>query len=348
MKDTRTGLSGENDQDCLWSEFSRFRVDRISGLHELPSVVGSCPYLYISHQLASAESREISAAVLLGAENSLDTQALRRVLANRVGKPDSWDWRTNPDVPAAIRCRDRFRRWARENRGLAIHWDVDMPKVDFPAAIRQRNLSGNNRISNQFYQRWQGVLQHRAVGRYLSQVPERIEADGTKRRPTILDVGCGPGFYSRLFADLGMRCTALDSSPEMIALARAYAGNSVCCLQKDILTDPVDERFDGIWASALLLHFSRDDFSRVLQNLASLLSLDGVLYVSTRIGIGVEFRREGRVFFLYSEAELVAAFHAVGLGAIETWYDETHQGTTGDRRRKGWIHYLLKFDSDLD
>jgi ubiquinone/menaquinone biosynthesis C-methylase UbiE len=60
---------------------------------------------------------------------------------------------------------------------------------------------------------------------------------------TLLDVGCGTGYFSRRFATAGLRVTGLDPDREAIAFARAQ-GNSIEYLEGTALELPfADARF---------------------------------------------------------------------------------------------------------
>lgn len=65
---------------------------------------------------------------------------------------------------------------------------------------------------------------------------------------TILDVGCGPGFYTEEFNQLGYRCDGIDMSPSVIEYAKNHIPNSefFCCKIQEL---QIDKRYD----SALLL-----------------------------------------------------------------------------------------------
>ena len=46
-----------------------------------------------------------------------------------------------------------------------------------------------------------------------------------ERGQTILDLGCGNGYYARKLARLGVRVIAVDAAPQMIERARARGGH---------------------------------------------------------------------------------------------------------------------------
>lgn len=60
---------------------------------------------------------------------------------------------------------------------------------------------------------WESV-----IGDATADVMRACDAQG--RPPLVLDLGCGPGFFSILFAKRGCLVHAVDSSPEMLSQAR--------------------------------------------------------------------------------------------------------------------------------
>src|SRR5258706_59421 len=80
---------------------------------------------------------------------------------------------------------------------------------------------------------------------------------------SVLDVGCGSGRDLRALSALGLTCTGLDLSPRLAYLAAEYSGCPVIIGDMRVLPIP-DATFMGVWASASLLHLSRDEISRGL------------------------------------------------------------------------------------
>lgn len=78
--------------------------------------------------------------------------------------------------------------------------------------------------------------------RYFKKIP---------RGAKVLDIGCGPGFFSYLLDGLGMKVTAVDYSEGMIEEAKRILGNrqdcSVCFFQADAQNLPFAENtFDAV------------------------------------------------------------------------------------------------------
>lgn len=79
--------------------------------------------------------------------------------------------------------------------------------------------------------------------RFLDRLPENAE---------VLDLGCGSGRDSRYLEEAGCYVTPMDGSPKMCSLAEIYTDLDVLCLTFEEME--FQEVFDGIWASASLLH----------------------------------------------------------------------------------------------
>lgn len=94
-------------------------------------------------------------------------------------------------------------------------------------------------------QEWARELRERSLGAVL-------RAQGEGRAPRMLDLGCGPGFFSILFARMGCAVDALDASEGMLAQAqnnvsRANVAESVAFHQGDMTRLPFyDASFDII------------------------------------------------------------------------------------------------------
>ena len=152
----------------------------------------------------------------------------------------------------------------------------------------------------------------------------------------ILDAGCGSGRDAKLFKSLGYDVTAIDGSIEMCRLASEFSGIDVKHMQfQDIC---FTDEFDGIWASASLLHVPSDELDSVLRNLKNALKKDGILYASFKYG-DFEGERNGRYFNDLTENAAIEIFEKNNFNVIETWI--TYDARPG-RENERWTNILLK------
>lgn len=97
--------------------------------------------------------------------------------------------------------------------------------------------------------------------------------------PTVLDIGCGTGSLSLVFAGLGCMVTGIDFSPEMIAVAEAKAKTAHQPIQFHIMDGAFPQfpaqQFDVMVCRHLLWMLPQPD--QVLQRWVSLLKSGGRL-----------------------------------------------------------------------
>jgi SAM-dependent methyltransferase len=99
----------------------------------------------------------------------------------------------------------------------------------------------------------------------------------------ILDFGCGPGRDLKTFTAMGHIAVGLDGSERFAEMAREETGCEV--LQQNFLELHLPaERFDGIFANAVLFHVPRQELPRVLRELHGALKPRGVLFSSNPRG----------------------------------------------------------------
>ncbi len=109
--------------------------------------------------------------------------------------------------------------------------------------------------------------------KYLSLLP---------RGGSVLDVGCGSGVKSSFLASRGLQVTGVDLSDKMIEIARRENPS----IKFDVLdlydTDTITEKFDGVFAQAVLLHIPKKDTAEIIQKLKDRLKDDGYLYIGVK------------------------------------------------------------------
>jgi SAM-dependent methyltransferase len=127
---------------------------------------------------------------------------------------------------------------------------------------------------------------------------------------SVLELGCGAGNHSAEMLAAGFAVRPTDGSPEMAEVASRRLGRPV----ETMLFDQLDEQqaYDGVWASACLLHVPRDELSGVLARIHRALKPSGVFYASFKVGESDGRDKLGR-YYNYPEREwLDAAYAAAG------------------------------------
>ena len=122
----------------------------------------------------------------------------------------------------------------------------------------------------------------------------------------------------------------------MCKLASEHSGVDVKHMQFQEI-DFIDE-FDGIWASASLLHVPSSEIEDVLKRLKISLKNNGILYSSFKYG-DFEGYRNGRYFKDLTEDTAKELFEKLDLKVIKTWI--TSDARKG-RENEKWTNILVK------
>lgn len=113
----------------------------------------------------------------------------------------------------------------------------------------------------------------------------------------ILDVGFGSGRDMDYFQSKGYEVYGIDMEPSFVQHA-LKAGLSAA--QADVRTYETNQKFDGIWACASLLHLSKKDMIQVVERLKGMLEARGVLFVSFKEGDLETVDEKGRLMTFVS------------------------------------------------
>ncbi len=154
---------------------------------------------------------------------------------------------------------------------------------------------------------------------------------------SILDAGCGSGRDSRVFLDRGYSVEAFDSSPEMVRAATELTGLPVRRLRFQELE--YHDQFDGIWASASLLHVPRTELNDVFIRLHRALKRGGILYASFKER-DEDFESSNRTFTCFTENAFRAFIDELDLFTIVDLQHSTD--LRPGREDERWLNVVLK------
>ncbi|TPG15783.1 class I SAM-dependent methyltransferase [Sphingomonas koreensis] len=144
----------------------------------------------------------------------------------------------------------------------------------------------------------------------------------------ILDAGSGSGRDTLAFLDRGFEVSAFDASPSMAACSSRLTGRTTLVRT----FSDVDERdcYDGIWASASLLHVPDLELDDAWDRLVHALRVGGTIYASFKLGEGDAVAADGRLFHLLSERRLFAMVERHALIDVDVAISASMAGRRGD------------------
>jgi len=134
----------------------------------------------------------------------------------------------------------------------------------------------------------------------------------------VLEIGSAGGRDALALEERGLTVRRTDVTPAFVELMRSRGHDAeVLDPLTDDLVDDQHGPYDGVWASACLLHVAREDLPAVLRNLAGATRPGGALAMSLKEGDGEEWSVHGNVraprrFTYWREAPLRAALAEAG------------------------------------
>lgn len=173
----------------------------------------------------------------------------------------------------------------------------------------------------------------------------------------VVDIGCGPGQYARVFSDWRYEVVGLDASAAMIAVARSGVPHErgphfVVADMREIGELFPADTFDGAWLSASLLHIPEAETAGVLGGVRGIVVDRGPVYVSVKLGPQGErlvretkYGREIERVFTFWERERFCAL-AERLGFRVERVAEAGGGLTGGEPTR-WLHCFLRVGAPI-
>jgi len=154
----------------------------------------------------------------------------------------------------------------------------------------------------------------------------------------VLELGCGAGNHSAEMLAAGFAVRPTDGSPELAEIASRRLGLPV----ETMLFHELDERdaYDGVWASACLLHVPRDELSGILGHIHRALKPAGVFYASFKIGDGDGRDSVGR-YYNYPSPEWLQATYAAA-GDWTPFSSDTSEITSFDAAPATMLHLMVR------
>ena len=155
-----------------------------------------------------------------------------------------------------------------------------------------------------------------------------------KGKGTILDIGFGSGRDSFYFKSKGYEVYAIDPEAEFVRHGIELGLKNVFQMKAEDMN--FENRFDGIWACASLLHVSSKNLNDVFKKCAIALKDNGVMYVSFKYG-DFEGKRNGRFYLDMNEEHLANHLKDTGLQVVESSISDDVRPNKTEK----WLNVIL-------
>jgi ubiquinone/menaquinone biosynthesis C-methylase UbiE len=189
-------------------------------------------------------------------------------------------------------------------------------QLDYSAVRRYWDGAASDAAAASYMAHEQGLPQSCVRHRFAS---ERAIVDpwfeGLTSTSSLLDVGCGAGAWTTLFARRCRRVVGIDVSSKMLAAARAQLKDlgNVQLIEGDALEVRLDGPFNGAFVGGVLMYMNRDDAVRLLARLRVLVPAGPIVLRESTVRSGVEVKNADYQVVYRSPSEYAAIAEDAGL-----------------------------------
>ena len=218
-------------------------------------------------------------------------------------------------------------KWLEYSELGSVDWlpaDLELlPKL--AAGMVDKNVEYYNENADSFFAGSVNADMSDSRKKFLSYLPEKAH---------ILDAGCGSGRDSKAFLDAEYDVVSFDASTEMCKRASELTGREVVNMRFEDMS--FADEFDGIWASATLLHVPMTELPKIMLKINAALKDGGVMYASFKYGDGTKMRGE-RKFSDFNEKSIVPLFENAGFTILS---NEVGNDNRPGRESEMWIEVI--------
>ena len=122
------------------------------------------------------------------------------------------------------------------------------------------------------YEKWMVELLEKFASPDVDRFVEALKG------PKVLDAGCGPGVFLEAFRNQKLDALGIDLSDVFIARCHEKGLN----VRKMDIESPLlyPHSFHGIWSHSVIQHIPKERIPKLVQTLARLLTVDGLLFAA--------------------------------------------------------------------
>lgn len=168
-------------------------------------------------------------------------------------------------------------------------------QLDYSAVRRFWDAAATDAVAASYMAHEQGLPQSCVQHRFdRERMVVESWFDGLSTDSSILDIGCGAGAWTMLFAQRHKRVVGIDMSPNMLAAARARLGDmaNVELIEGNALLAPIEGTFDGSFVGGMLMYLNRSDAISLLGRLRLLVPAGPIVLRETTVRSEVEIRND--------------------------------------------------------
>lgn len=184
------------------------------------------------------------------------------------------------------------------------HWDERFEKI------------GHTGYGNKVIYNYDQLLRLKVIGRIVHKFQGPIACKN------ILDIGCGIGDFSILFAENGANVVGIDISEKAIEKARRRAKGLSCVFLTDSIKDVslITQSFDMINSITVLQHIPDDQILISIQKIATCLNNGGNIFILETAPTKVNREMGAEFIYFRTEDEYIRLFESEGVKLISKMF----------------------------
>jgi ubiquinone/menaquinone biosynthesis C-methylase UbiE len=158
-----------------------------------------------------------------------------------------------------------------------------------------------DKYANQYFD---DTVDHPYIDRFLA-----LLAHGAR----ILDIGSGPGQFSKYIIDKGFEVVGIDLSREMVSISKQRVPQGKFQFMDMRRLDFPADSFDGIFCAYALIHIPTEEIPSTLKGFSRILKKGGYLEIAVQQGdpdhiISEPFMPTEKMFFNFFSSERLSQF----------------------------------------
>lgn len=155
--------------------------------------------------------------------------------------------------------------------------------------------------------------------RAVEPILESVLIGRELRTRRALDLGTGTGRHAALLSRMGFDVEILDQSPDMLNMAAARLGIAAPKPTDMLAMSLESETYDVVMAAESIIHLTRPEVQKLAAEIAKILTLQGVAYLTFQINNNSLVTPDGRFYAYFpDERSIVELLRASGLKPIVT------------------------------
>ena len=165
----------------------------------------------------------------------------------------------------------------------------------------------------------------------------------------VLDVGCAGGVKSKYLISKGMNVLGIDFAEKLIDIAKKEVPEGEFRVLDIHDIDTLEEKFDGIFIQAVLLHIPKKEAPEIIKKAVTKLNPNGHLYIAVKEkiegGMDEEIKKDNdygyeyeRFFSYFTIEELREYLKDAGLKVI---YEDINPPSR-TARKSNWVQIIAK------